>query len=114
MIGIAIVIAIFAYLILWLFGTQLWGLILGSVLLNIGSQGALIANQVEIYSLDAQARSRLNTVFMVATFLGASLGSVIGSYGWSIAQWTGVCCAGLLLISVALIRFLLSNIDRKK
>lgn len=37
---------------------------------------------------------------MVATFLGASLGSVLGTYGWSIGQWTGVCGAGLLLIGV--------------
>lgn len=109
MVCIAIIIAIFAYLIFWQFGTQLWGLIFGSVLLNLASQGALVANQVKVYSLDSDARSRLNTVFMVATFLGASLGSVIGSYGWSIAQWRGVCCAGFLLLTVAMIRFVLPN-----
>ena len=112
--GLAIAMTMFSYLIFWQFETQLWGLILGSVLLNLGGQSALVANQVKVYSLDAKARSRLNTVFMVAIFIGGSLGSVIGSYGWSIAQWRGVCCAGLLLISVALIRFLLPNIGRKK
>ncbi len=74
MVGIAIVGAIAAYLIFWQFSTQLWGLIIGSILLNLSSQGALIANQVKIYSLAPNARSRLNTVFMVSTFLGASLG----------------------------------------
>ena len=112
--GLAIAMTIFSYLIFWQFETQLWGLIFGSVLLNLGGQSALIANQVKVYSLDAQARSRLNTVFMVVIFIGGSLGSVIGSYGWSIAQWTGVCFAGSLLISVALIRFLLPNIARNK
>lgn len=112
--GLAIAITIFSYFIFWQFETQLWGLILGSVLLNLGGQSALIANQVKVYSLDAKARSRLNTVFMVAVFIGGSLGSVIGSYGWSIAQWRGVCCAGLLLISVALIRFILPHIPLKK
>jgi len=104
-VGIAIFGAIAAYWIFWQFGTQLWGLILGSILLNLSSQGGLIANQVKIYSLVPTARSRLNTVFMVATFLGASLGSVVGTYGWNLMKWTGVCIAGLLLIAVAAIRF---------
>jgi predicted MFS family arabinose efflux permease len=105
MVGIAIVGAIAAYLIFWQFSTQLWGLIIGSVLLNLSSQGALIANQVKIYSLDPNARSRLNTVFMVSTFLGASLGSIVGIYGWNLMQWQGVYIAGLLLIGVAAMRF---------
>jgi predicted MFS family arabinose efflux permease len=104
-VGISILGAIAAYSIFWQWGAHLWGLILGSILLNLSSQGALIANQVKIYSLDPNARSRLNTVFMVATFLGASLGSVIGTYGWNLMQWTGVCIAGLLLIGVSAIRF---------
>jgi predicted MFS family arabinose efflux permease len=109
MVGIAIIGAIVAYLIFWQLGTQLWGLIIGSILLNVSSQGALIANQVKIYSLDPNARSRLNTVFMVSTFLGASLGSSVGIYGWNLMQWNGVCIAGLLLIGVAAIRFWLPS-----
>ena len=104
MVSVAVVVATFSYLIFWQFSTQLWGLIIGSVLLNLGSQGALVANQVKIYSLDKDARSRLNTVFMVATFLGASGGSVVGTYGWSARQWKGVCTAGLLLIGVAAVQ----------
>jgi predicted MFS family arabinose efflux permease len=112
MVGIAIVGAIAAYLVLWQFSTQLWGLIIGSILLNLSSQGALIANQVKIYSLDPNARSRLNTVFMVSTFLGASLGSIVGIYGWNLMQWQGVCISGLLLIGVAAIRFWLPRTQR--
>lgn len=103
MVGIAVTLTIASYLIFWQLGTQLWGLILGSILLNLGSQGGLIANQVKIYRLDRDARSRLNTVFMVATFTGASLGSIIGAYGWSYVQWTGVCLAGLIPGAIAAI-----------
>ncbi|MEM8675659.1 MAG: MFS transporter [Cyanobacteria bacterium P01_G01_bin.67] len=103
MVVVATTLTVAAYLIFWQLGTQLWGLIIGSILLNLGSQGGLIANQVKIYRLDKDARSRLNTVFMVATFTGASLGSILGAYGWSIAQWTGVCLAGLLLGAIAAI-----------
>jgi predicted MFS family arabinose efflux permease len=108
-VGMSIFLAIVAYAIFWQWGTHLWGLILGSILLNLSSQSALIANQVKIYSLDPNARSRLNTVFMVATFLGASLGSVFGTHGWKQMQWTGVCIAGFLLLGVAAMRFWFSR-----
>ncbi|MEM7757802.1 MAG: MFS transporter [Cyanobacteria bacterium P01_A01_bin.40] len=103
MVVVATTLTVAAYLIFWQLGTQLWGLIIGSILLNLGSQGGLIANQVKIYRLDKDARSRLNTVFMVATFTGASLGSILGAYGWSISEWTGVCLGGLLLGAIAAI-----------
>jgi predicted MFS family arabinose efflux permease len=111
-IGMSIFGAIVAYAIFWQWSTQLWGLILGSIVLNLSSQSALIANQVKIYSLDPNARSRLNTVFMVATFLGASLGSVIGTYGWNLMQWKGVCLAGALLLGVAAMQFWLSKTQK--
>lgn len=111
-VGMTIMGAIAAYAIFWQFSTQLWGLVIGSILLNLSSQGALIANQVKVYSLDPEARSRLNTVFMVATFLGASLGSIAGTYGWNLMQWTGACIAGLLLIGVAAIQFWLPKMGR--
>jgi len=111
-VGMTIIGAIATYAIFWQFSTQLWGLIIGSILLNLSSQGALIANQVKVYSLDPEARSRLNTVFMVATFLGASLGAVVGTYGWNLMQWTGACIAGLLLIGVAAIQFWLPKMGR--
>jgi predicted MFS family arabinose efflux permease len=108
-VGIAIIGAIVAYVVFWQWGAQLWGLIIGSVLLNLSSQSALIANQVKIYSIDPNARSRLNTVFMMSTFLGASLGSVVGTYGWKLLQWKGVCIAGVLLLGVAAMQFWLSK-----
>ena len=114
MVSGAVVSSVLSYLVFWQFGTQLWGLIVGIVLLNLGNQGALVANQIKVYSLNPDARSRLNTVFMVATFLGASFGSVIGTYGWSIAQWTGVCVAGMLLIAIAAIWLWLPILIRKR
>lgn len=109
MVGVAIMGAMLSYVIFWQFSTQLWGLIAGSALLNVSSQGALIANQIKVYSLDPDARSRLNTIFMVSTFLGASLGSIVGAYGWSRFQWHGVCMAGLILTGIAAIRFWLPD-----
>jgi predicted MFS family arabinose efflux permease len=107
MIGALISLNIIAYLLFGLFGSMLWALILGVILLDLGVQGTQVANQTRIYALEPQARSRLNTVQMVTTFLGGAIGSSVGSYAWHIAGWTGVCFAGgivgLLSFSVWLI-----------
>lgn len=107
MIGALISLNIFAYLLFGLFGSMLWALILGVILLDLGVQGTQVANQTRIYALEPPARSRLNTVQMVTTFLGGAIGSSAGSYAWHVAGWTGVCFAGgivgLLSFSVWLI-----------
>ncbi|NHN29040.1 MFS transporter [Paenibacillus agricola] len=101
MVGIFIVLALLSYLSFWVIGFYLWGLILGVILLDLGVQGSQISNQARIYALVPEARSRLNTVFMVSTFIGGSIGSTLGSYAWSIGQWNGVCIAGGSMIGAA-------------
>lgn len=86
-----------SYALFWGFGGALWGLIVGVILLDFGVQAAHVANQTRIYALLPEARSRLNTVYMVSYFVGGSLGSYLGAWGWSQAHWTGVCRVGLLL-----------------
>jgi hypothetical protein len=77
------------------------GLAAGVVLLDAGTQAAQVSNQSRIYALPADAHSRLNTVYMVAYFVGGSIGSVLGSVAWQAARWVGVCGVGLGLITIA-------------
>jgi predicted MFS family arabinose efflux permease len=100
--GIMLTTALLAFLVFWTLGHMLWGLIIGVILLDLGTQGAQISNQTRVYSLNPAARSRLNTVYMVSYFVGGSLGSLLGAYAWSIARWEGVCSVGTLLLIVAL------------
>lgn len=67
-VGLAIAITILSFVVLWLFGYQLWGLIVGVILLDLGVQAGHVLNQTRIYSLLPEARSRLNTVYMVSFF----------------------------------------------
>ena len=62
--------------------------------MDLGVQAGHVANQTRIYSLIPAARSRLNTVYMVSYFIGGSIGSALGAYGWQRAGWLGVCAAG--------------------
>lgn len=105
-IGLGLLIVLFAFAIFWLFGTALWGLILGVILLDLGAQTTLISCQAIVQSLRPEARSRLNTIFMTSYFLGGAAGSTLGSYGWSLARWSGVCIIGIVLLLIALVAFL--------
>lgn len=100
--GITMGIMLLSYVAFWLGAQWLWGVILGVILLDMGSQGTHISNQARIYSLPAEMHSRLNTVYMFTYFIGGTLGSGLGSTAWSIAHWPGVCVLGLLLLLLAL------------
>jgi predicted MFS family arabinose efflux permease len=92
--GIALITTAASYVVFGLFGYSLLGLAAGVILLDFGVQGAHVSNQTRIYSLMPEARSRLNTVYMVCYFIGGSLGSTLGAYGWATGHWTGACIAG--------------------
>jgi predicted MFS family arabinose efflux permease len=95
------------YVIFWLAGQWLWGLILGVILLDLGTQGAHISNQTRIYARPQPIHSRLNTIYMFSYFIGGSLGSALGTYAWSVAAWPGVCVLGMVLMALALTVYLL-------
>ncbi|WP_246008940.1 MFS transporter [Hymenobacter metallilatus] len=90
-----------AYVLLGFGGTYLIGLIAGVVVLDVGQQMTHISNQTRIFSLRPEARSRLNTVYMTACFIGASAGSFLGGLAWDHFQWPGVCAVGLGLVILA-------------
>ena len=79
-------------------------LTLGIILLDMGAQFTQIANQTRVFGLDASARSRLNTVYMVLYFTGAALGSALSTLAWERWQWTGVSALALVLLGLAVLR----------
>lgn len=105
-IGYGIIFLFFGYFLFYAFQANLIGIIIGIVAIDLGLQGIHVSNQTRIYTLLPEARNRLNTVFMTTSFIGTSLGSGIGLWVWSVAQWNGVCIAGTGLISIALIIYL--------
>src|SRR6185312_6015132 len=99
---LAIVTSIASYIIFAFGGHWLWGLIAGVIVMDLGVQAGHVANQTRIYALIPEARSRLNTVYMVTYFIGGALGSALGAWGWTRWGWMGVCAAGTLQLTVAL------------
>ncbi len=79
------------------------GLVVGVVLLDVGVNAALVSNQHLIFALRPEARSRLNTVFMTAMFIGGSLGSLGASWAYTHLSWLGVCGYGAMLAAAGLL-----------
>lgn len=98
--GLLLVLLGFTIMVFW--GDSLVGLILGILLLDIGVFGSQIPNQVRVFSIDPKAQSRLNAVYMLFYFIGASCGSVIGVKVMGEAGWLGLTIFGLILTLLAL------------
>jgi len=79
------------------------GLIVGILLLDAGSNGLHVINQHTNYSLPAaaDARSRINAVYMTSFFLGGAAGSATAAAVYSRWHWSGVCVLGAALAAVA-------------
>jgi predicted MFS family arabinose efflux permease len=74
--------------------TSLAALVVGIVVLDIGTQGMQITNQAIIYALRPDARSRINSAYMVCYFVGGATGSVTAGLVYSASGWSGVCLLG--------------------
>jgi predicted MFS family arabinose efflux permease len=92
------------WVLLWIFGYHVAGLIAGVMVLDIGMQAMQISNQTRIFALSRGARSRINTVYMILFFLGGAVGSALSSMAWSRWGWNGVCGWGLAVLALAVAR----------
>jgi predicted MFS family arabinose efflux permease len=105
----AIVILLGSWSLLDLGAHSLAALIAGTIALDLGVQALHISNQSAIYALRPQARSRLNTAYMVAYFLGGAVLSAAASLVYSAAGWNGICALGALTAAAALWFWLATN-----
>ncbi|WP_448951597.1 MFS transporter [Labrys neptuniae] len=80
-------------------------LVVGANLLSFALSAGQIANQARIFALAAEARSRLNTVYMAFTFAGGAVGSAGASILWGSYGWPGVCGFALVCIAAAAAAF---------
>lgn len=77
-------------------------LILGVLLMDVGAQAVQVASQGSVLSLIPEARSRLNTLYMVTRFVGGAAGSLAGATAWTYGRWPAVCAVAIGLSVLAL------------
>ncbi|MGG0418720.1 MFS transporter [Priestia aryabhattai] len=102
-------IGLISYVCFYFLGMSVAGLIVGIILLDLGVQGAQVSNQTRVQSLSPNEGSRLNTIYMVSNFSGGAIGSLLGSFAWSLLGWKGVSMLGFTMIFIALYTCLFFN-----
>lgn len=98
-----------AWVILALFHNSYVGLILGIIIIDIGMQCIQFSNQSATMKLCPEASSRMNTIYMVTYFIGASVGTFLAGTLWSIYGWKGTIGAGVLMIGGAVATIFIFN-----
>ncbi|HUY65703.1 MAG TPA: MFS transporter [Acidimicrobiales bacterium] len=88
---------------------QLWALIAGIVVGDLGIQAVHIQNQQLIFGIDPSARSRLNTGYMVTYFIGGAVGSATTGLAYAADGWPGVIVLGACYSGLGLALWLTSQ-----
>ncbi|GCE15681.1 MFS transporter [Tengunoibacter tsumagoiensis] len=107
--GLAIIISLISLVLLWLMNWSLLSFIFGIILLELGIQACQVSNQSRIHKLSQSKRSRYNTIYMFTYFIGGAAGSLLGTYGWRVAKWNGVCMIIASLLLLALVWYWISS-----
>jgi predicted MFS family arabinose efflux permease len=93
---------------------QLWALIAGIVIGDLGIQAVHIQNQQLIFALEPSARSRLNTGYMVTYFIGGAVGSATTGLAYAARGWSGVIALGLVYSGAGLALWAVSEVVRRR
>jgi predicted MFS family arabinose efflux permease len=72
------------------------------ILIDVALQALGILNQLRVFAVSHEARSRLNTAYVTSNFIGGAIGSAAASVLWSTGGWTAVSLAGVTLSCFAL------------
>jgi predicted MFS family arabinose efflux permease len=81
---------------------SIFAVLLAVLLLDVGVQAINVLNQTRMLSIDPAARSRLNTAFVVANFIGGAIGSSLAGILWKQGGWSLTMLGAGLLILVAM------------
>lgn len=104
----ALICVVLAFAIAWVYGSTLWGLVLGVLLLDLGAFGAQVPNQARIFALCPEARSRIYSIYMLIYYLGGALGSALGPWIFAQQGWAGM---SLLCTALSVTALVISMVD---
>lgn len=100
-VGMGVSLMVVSWIIFWALGYHLAALFTGVLITDVGLQTMHVGNQTRIFSLVEGARSRVNTIYMIAFFAGGAIGSAVSSTVWAHWQWEGVCALALAMLVIS-------------
>ena len=97
--GAALALALLSLVIAGVGSRSIVAVLLAVLLFDVALQATNVLNQTRMLSIDPAARSRLNTAFVVANFIGGAIGSSLAGILWKRGGWSlTMLGAGLLII----------------
>jgi predicted MFS family arabinose efflux permease len=102
----ALVLALVSLGIAVFVSTSLILVVTSVLLIDVALQAMNVLNQTRLLAIDATARSRFNTAFVTANFLGGATGSMFSVLLWQSGGWPLVCLGGFVVIAFALVVWL--------
>ncbi len=71
-------------------------LMVAALMLDVAAAANLVVGQREIFNLGAEARGRLNGLFLALFFLGGAFGSLVAGWSFAAGGWTATSLVGLV------------------
>jgi predicted MFS family arabinose efflux permease len=107
--GTSLALTLVSFGLLALGRRDVWALMAGILVADLGIQAVHIQNQQLIFAIDPEARSRLNTGYMVLYFVGGALGSASAGAAYAAAGWPAVVVLGTAYAGAAMALWVLSE-----
>ena len=101
--SLSLYLLLFSWLILSAAKVNLLIYIAGLTVIYISLTLLHILNQNVVYSLEPQARSRLNSIYMTIYFSGAAMGSFFAAWIWADYGWLGCCVFGIVMSILSIV-----------
>lgn len=87
--------------------------VIAGILIDAGTQSNVVMGQRAIYALPAQARSRLNALFLACAFFGGTIGAAVSGFAVAHGGTTAIALIGIGAATLALILLGVENARRK-
>ena len=100
--GIALTLVLASFVLAAFAGRSVVLVLVVVVVLDVALQAFGILNQLRVFAVSHEARSRLNTAYVTCNFLGGAVGSAAAAVLWTAGGWTAISVAGVVLTLVAL------------
>ncbi len=101
--GLSLALLIASWALIALLPVSIPALVLGVVLLDLAVQAVHVTNQVIIFALSPEARSRLVGGYMVFYSIGSAVGATAATTAYAHAGWIGVSILGAAFSTAALL-----------
>jgi predicted MFS family arabinose efflux permease len=100
--GVALALVLASFVLAAFAGRSVVLVLIVVVVLDVALQAFGILNQLRVFAVSHEARSRLNTAYVTCNFLGGAIGSAAAAVLWAAGGWAAITTAGITLSLFAL------------